>query len=204
MIEMFYKGGLMMYPIAFASIVALAVFIERMWALRRINIFSTNLVIAIRNIKSDEDVENLKTVAAAQESVLSRLVLFLLPYRELPMDEQKDIIEEQGRQEIRFLHQRLGIMETIAGVAPLLGLLGTVLGMIRVFAGLNMAGIVKATSLSGGIAEALITTAAGLIIGIPTLIVYNYLESISKEHILDLEQYLNQLIHNLNLLRRKK
>jgi biopolymer transport protein ExbB len=202
MVEMFYKGGIMMYPILLASVIALAVFIERMWALRRVNILSTSLIQAIQNIKAAEDVQQLNRVAAAQDNVLSRLVLFLLNYRDLSRDEQKDIIEEQGRQEIRYLRLRLGILETVAGISPLLGLLGTVLGMIRVFAGLNMDGIVKAASLSGGIAEALITTAFGLIIGIPTLIVFNYLESKSKEYVLDLEQYLNQLIHNLNLLRR--
>ena len=202
MVEMFYKGGIMMYPILLASVIALAVFIERIWALRRVNILSTSLIQAIQNIKNEKDIMQLNNVAAAQDNVLSRLVLFLLNYKDLSREEQKEIIEEQGRQEIRYLRLRLGILETVAGISPLLGLLGTVLGMIRVFSGLNMEGIVKAASLSGGIAEALITTAFGLIIGIPTLIAFNYLESRSKEYVLDLEQYLNQLIHNLNLIKR--
>lgn len=203
MIELFLKGGLMMYPLALASIIALAVFIERLWTLRDINIFSGSLVQSIVNVKRQDDLDTLHKISAAQDNVLSRLVLFLLNYRDLNRDEQKEIIEEQGRQEIRFLRQKLGIIETIAGIAPLLGLLGTVLGMIRVFSGLNMQGLVKAASLSGGIAEALITTATGLIIGIPALIGYNYLANRSENFVLDLEQYLNQLIHNMNLIRRK-
>lgn len=203
MIELFVKGGLMMYPLALASIIALAVFIERLWILRVINIFSLSLVQAITNVKRADDLDTLHKISAAQDNVLSRLVLFLLNYRDLSRDEQKEIIEEQGRQEIRFLRQKLGIIETIAGIAPLLGLLGTVLGMIRVFSGLNMQGLVKAASLSGGIAEALITTATGLIIGIPALIGYNYLANRSENFVLDLEQYLNQLIHNMNLIRQR-
>jgi biopolymer transport protein ExbB len=172
MSDLFTRGGIMMYPLLVASIVALAVLVERLWMLRKTNIYSGSLLQAIAAIKSEKDVDSMERIAAAQDNVLARLVLFLLNYRQLSRDEQKEIVEEQGRQEIRFLRQRLGIIETIAGIAPLIGLLGTVLGMIRVFTGLNMQGLVKAASLSGGIAEALITTAAGLIIGIPALVVY--------------------------------
>jgi biopolymer transport protein ExbB len=202
MSDLFTRGGIMMYPLLVASIVALAVLVERLWMLRKTNIYSGSLLQAIAAIKSEKDVDSMERIAAAQDNVLARLVLFLLNYRQLSRDEQKEIVEEQGRQEIRFLRQRLGIIETIAGIAPLIGLLGTVLGMIRVFTGLNMQGLVKAASLSGGIAEALITTAAGLIIGIPALVVYNYLSAKAETFVLDLEQHLNQLIHNLNLLKR--
>ena len=204
MVDLFLRGGPMMYPLLLVSIIALAVFIERLWALRRVNILSINLVQAIANLKSTSDLDNLHKIAAAQDNVLSRLLLFLMNYSDLSRDEQKEIVEEQSRQEIRYLRHRLGIIETIAGIAPLMGLLGTVLGMIRVFAGLNMQGIVKAASLSGGIAEALITTATGLIIGIPALVVYNFLASRSENFVLDLEQYLNQFTHNVNLLKGKE
>ena len=204
MIDLFLRGGLMMYPLLLVSIMALAVFIERLWALRRVNILSINLVQAIANLKSQKELDNMQKIAAAQDNVLSRLVLFLMNYSDLSREEQKEIVEEQSRQEIRSLRQRLGIIETIAGIAPLMGLLGTVLGMIRVFAGLNVQGVVKAASLSGGIAEALITTATGLIIGIPALVIYNFLASRSENFVLDLEQYLNQFIHNVNLLKGKE
>ena len=203
MIDLFLRGGLMMYPLLLVSIMALAVFIERLWALRRVNILSINLVQAIANLKSQKELDNMQKIAAAQDNVLSRLVLFLMNYSNLSREEQKESVEEQSRQEIRSLRQRLGIIETIAGIAPLMGLLGTVLGMIRVFAGLNVQGVVKAASLSGGIAEALITTATGLIIGIPALVIYNFLASKSESFVLDLEQYLNQFIHNVNLLKGK-
>jgi biopolymer transport protein ExbB len=133
MLELFLDGGIMMYPLLLASVLALAIFTERLFALRRKNILSNNLIQTISGLRKKEDLERLETIAAGQENTLSRLVLFLLQFKHLQRDEQKEIIEEQGRQEIRFLKKRLKVLDTIAGVAPLLGLLGTVLGMIRVF-----------------------------------------------------------------------
>jgi biopolymer transport protein ExbB len=198
MLELFLDGGIMMYPLLLASVLALAIFTERLFALRRKNILSNNLIQTISGLRKKEDLERLETIAAGQENTLSRLVLFLLQFKHLQRDEQKEIIEEQGRQEIRFLKKRLKVLDTIAGVAPLLGLLGTVLGMIRVFAGLNLDGVVKAASLSGGISEALLTTATGLFIGIPALLAYNFLAARAETFVLDLEQYLNQLIHSIH------
>ena len=111
------------------------------------------------------------------------------------------MLEEAGRQEATKLTRRLGVLETVAAVAPLLGLLGTVLGMIRVFATISVAGLGNPETLSSGISEAMITTAAGLIIGIPALVAHNWLNGRADGIIFQLEFYASKV---LDTLRRRQ
>jgi biopolymer transport protein ExbB len=113
----------------------------------------------------------------------------------------RDVLEESGRQEATRLTRRLGILETVAAVSPLLGLLGTVLGMIRVFATISLAGLGNPETLSSGISEAMVTTAAGLIIGIPALVAHNWLNGRADRIIFDLEFYSSKV---LDTLRRRR
>ena len=113
----------------------------------------------------------------------------------------RDALQEAGRQESVRLTRHLGILETVAAVAPLLGLLGTVTGMIRVFTAISAQGLGDAESLSGGISEAMYTTAFGLAIGIPALVAHNWLESRAKRIVFDLECYATKV---LDTLRRRK
>ena len=107
-------------------------------------------------------------------------------------------IEDQGRQEVRQLERGLTLLETIAVSSPLLGLLGTVLGMIQVFTVIQEQGIGQASALSGGISEALVTTVTGLFIGIPVLFFYNMFTKRAENFVLDIEKYSNFLIQKLH------
>ena len=110
-------------------------------------------------------------------------------------------MEHQGRQEIVHLERGLGLLETIAAIAPLLGLLGTVLGMIEVFDVVAQQGAGQAQELSGGISQALITTATGLSIGIPALVAYNYFVGKAERLVLDIEDHTDRLIQSVLLFR---
>ncbi len=111
-------------------------------------------------------------------------------------------MEDQGRQEIRELERGLSLLETIAVVSPLFGFLGTVLGMEKVFNVIKELGVGQAAALSGGIAEALITTIAGLFIGVPALIFYNYFTGRAENYVLDIEKHSNYLIQKLFHLKK--
>ena len=113
--------------------------------------------------------------------------------------EIKELITDEGRQQVRDLEKGLVILETVAGIAPLLGLFGTVLGMIRVFDTISKIGVGQASALSGGISEALITTAVGLSIGIPALVFFNYFTSRAENLILDIEKYSTTLLQKIHV-----
>ncbi|MCK5439649.1 MAG: MotA/TolQ/ExbB proton channel family protein, partial [Gemmatimonadetes bacterium] len=119
-------------------------------------------------------------------------------------DEIRERVEHQGRQEIARLERGLGLLETIAAIAPLLGLLGTVLGMIEVFDVVSQQGAGQAQELSGGISQALITTATGLSIGIPALVAYNYFVGKAERLVLDIEDHTDRLIQTVLLFREAK
>ena len=133
MIDLFLRGGLMMYPLLLVSIMALAVFIERLWALRRVNILSINLVQAIANLKSQKELDNMQKIAAAQDNVLSRLVLFLMNYSDLSREEQKEIVRlldkifdiEDKSKELIKLEEHIDLLEKSILSKAFRGELGT-------------------------------------------------------------------------------
>jgi biopolymer transport protein ExbB len=109
----------------------------------------------------------------------------------------RDVLQETGRQEAVRIQRHLNILEVVAATAPLLGLLGTVTGMIRVFSGISAVGLQDPEVLSGGISEAMVTTAAGLIIGIPSLVAYHWLQGRADAVIFELERYASQVLGTL-------
>lgn len=199
MLELFSKGGWIMYFLLLSSIVALAVTIERLLYLRRKKILVPDIITALDQIKAPEDLNLTQSICQKFDGPFSRILLTTIENRDLSAEELRSLVEDDGRQAVRSLERGLGTLETVAAIAPLLGLLGTVLGMIKVFDVIQTLGVGQAKALSGGISEALITTAAGLMIGIPVLIVYNYFRHRSEVFILDIEKYvvllLNKLIH---------
>jgi biopolymer transport protein ExbB len=195
------KGGVMMIPLAFCSVLGLAIIIERAIALRRKQILVPEIVSVIENIDGPEDFSLAKAICDKYQGPFANIIRVGLESRDLPREEVKETILDQGRQEIRELERGLSALETIAGVAPLLGLLGTVTGMIKVFAVISRIGVGQAEALSGGISEALITTAAGLSIGITALIAYNYFSNKAENLVLDIEKYSSQLLRKLRLVR---
>ncbi len=201
MIELFERAGIMMYPLALASLIALAFIIERAISLRKRKILVPEILSVVNNFSSLKDIDLAKTICEKYEGPLPNVIKLGLQNYHLPKSEIKEILEDQGRQEIRALERGLPVLETIAAIAPLLGLLGTVLGMVRVFAVIKDQGIGQTAALSGGISEALLTTVTGLFIGIPVLIAYNYFTSKSESLVLDIEKYTNQLIQKINKLK---
>jgi len=193
-----------MYPLVFSSILALAVALERFWYLRRRKILIPEIISVLDQIKSPGDLHLAKSICDKFKGPFSRIVQTGINNNDLPTDELRILVEDEGRQEVRILQRGLTTLETIAGIAPLMGLLGTVLGMIKVFNVIETLGVGQAKALSGGISEALITTATGLIIGIPVYIAYNYFNNRAEAFILDMEKYVILLLNKLIRFRRKE
>ena len=202
MLELFERGGIMMYPLALASVIALTIIIERFLSLRRKKIIIPEIITVIEQFSTYEDVQLARNICSKYDGPLSNLIKLGLNNKDLDRKEIRELIEDQGRQEIRQLERGMTILETIAVSAPLLGLLGTVLGMIQVFNVIKDQGIGQAAALSGGISEALITTVTGLFIGIPALILYNYFTKKAENFVLDIEKYSNFLIQKLHSLNK--
>jgi len=204
MIEFFEKGGIMMYPLVLASLVALAFVIERAVSLRRRKILIPEIISVVNNFSSLNDIDLARTICGKYDGPLSSVIKLGLQNHHMPHGEIREILEDQGRQEIRTLEKGLVVLETIAAIAPLMGLLGTVLGMVRVFAVIKEQGIGQTAALSGGISEALLTTVSGLFVGIPVLIAFNYFTSKSENLVLDIEKYTNQLVQKIIRMKTKK
>ena len=161
------KGGIMMIPLALCSVLALAVFIQKIFDLRRRKVLVPEIISVIEKISGPRDISLAMNICNEKSGPFANIIKAALENRQLNKQEIKELITDEGRQQIRNLERGLVILETVAGVAPLLGLLGTVIGMIKVFTIISEVGVGQASALSGGISEALITTAVGLSIGIP-------------------------------------
>ena len=204
MLELFHRAGIMMYPLTLASLIAVAFIIERSISLRKRKILIPEIISVVSNFSSVKDIELARTICSRYDGPLSNVIKLGLENYNLPKIEIKEILEDQGRQEIRKLERGLGVLETIAAIAPLMGLLGTVLGMVEVFEVIKDQGIGQTAALSGGISQALLTTVTGLFIGIPVLIAYNYFTSKSENLILDIEKYTNDLVQKIVHLKSDK
>jgi len=192
------KGGVLMIPLFLCSILSLAVIIEKLFTLRARKVLPPEIAKVVQNYSSEDDISLVTSVCRQNKSLLARIILIVLNHRNLAYQRMKEEIVNNVRQELRSLEKRLGILETIASVAPILGLLGTVVGMIKVFSVITSQGVGNASALSGGISEALITTAFGLTVAIPALICYNYFTRKSEDLILDIENITNNLVKNIN------
>ncbi|HIZ89114.1 MAG: MotA/TolQ/ExbB proton channel family protein [Mucispirillum sp.] len=170
--ELIQKGGITMYPIILLSVIALAVFLERLISLRKEKYvpkaFYEQLVSLLKKKNINEAVE----VCKANKSALARISETIITNTDLPLSRLLEVAEESGRSEVSKLDKFLPSLQTIVAIAPLLGLLGTVLGMIKIFDVIALQGTGSAEALSSGIAEALLTTAAGLVVAIPAQIFY--------------------------------
>ncbi|MCK9995700.1 MAG: MotA/TolQ/ExbB proton channel family protein [Candidatus Krumholzibacteria bacterium] len=199
--EMILAGRYMMIPIILASMVGMAVLIERIYVLRQRSIIVPEIAEAVMTLSASQDLSVAYAICERRPGPFATLVKSGLDHANNDWTIIRDVLEETGRQEATRLTRRLGVLETVAAVTPLLGLLGTVLGMIRVFATISAAGLGNPETLSSGISEAMVTTAAGLIIGIPALVAYNWLNGRADRIIFDLEYYSSKV---LDTLRRRQ
>jgi biopolymer transport protein ExbB len=194
------KGGIIMYPLFLCSIAALAVAIEKSISLRRRKIIIPEVVAVLENVKAPNDFSLAVSICEKHNGPLANVVRISLENPGLPREELKEALLDQGRQEVHQLERGLGVLETVAGIAPLLGLLGTVLGILKVFKVIADLGVGQAAALAGGISEALITTIAGLFIGIPALVAYNYFAHKAEALVLEIEKYSNRLLARIGAI----
>jgi len=199
--ELIRSGNVMMIPLGLCSLVGLTVFLERLYALRRGRIIYPEVAEAVATLDAGPDLGVARAILDRRPGPFASIVRAGLEHADDDWTIVRDVLQEAGRQEAVRISRNLGVLETVAAVAPLLGLLGTVTGMIRVFSTVSSAGLGDPELLSGGISEAMITTAAGLIIGIPTLVAYNWLRGRADAIIFELEQHATSL---LDALRRRK
>jgi biopolymer transport protein ExbB len=200
MLEIVQAGGWLMLPIIGCSVVAVAIVLERLWTLQEKRVLPVSVANQVWEWvqQSQLDVNHIQQVH--QSSPLGQVLAAGLAYRHAPREVLKEVVEDAGRHVAHDLEHYLNALGTIAAISPLLGLLGTVSGMIRSFTAITAEGVGNPTVLAGGISEALITTAAGLTVAIPALIAYRYLRGrvdslvvkIEKESIRFIEALLHQ------------
>ena len=191
------KGGIIMYPLFLCSIAALAVVIEKSIALRRRKVIIPEVVGRAGERQGPQRLRPGRLHLRKAPRPLANIIRISLENHGLPREELKEALLDQGRQEVHQLERGLGVLETVAGIAPLLGLLGTVLGILKVFKVMPVMGVGQAAALAGGISEALITTIAGLFIGIPALVAYNYFAHKAEALVLEIEKYSNRLLDKI-------
>ena len=188
MFEMVQAGGWLMLPILLCSVIALAIVGERFWSLQQKRINPATLVSQVWQWYKSDNLTDQNIEALAKSSPLGRVLAAGLVNRHHPREIMKESIEDTGRQVVVELERYLNTLGTIASITPLLGLLGTVIGMIKVFAAITSFGVGNPGVLAGGISEALITTAAGLSVAIPSLIFYRYFRGKVDELVIKMEE----------------
>lgn len=188
MLELVKAGGWLMLPIILSSVIALAIIAERLWSLQVRRVLPKHLVAQVWRWEKIHqlDKEHLKELQAS--SPLGAILAAGIVNRQQHRDVMKESIEDTGRHVVHELERYLNSLGTIAAITPLLGLLGTVIGMIKVFATITTQGVGDPGALAGGISEALITTAAGMSVAIPTLMFYRYFRGRVRMLVLKMEQ----------------
>ncbi len=192
------RGGILMIPIAICSIVALAIILERFFSLRRASIDTREFMDMMRQVLRQNRMQDAVEICDEVDAPIARIMRAgILKYNRAKED-IREAIEDAGHLEIPRLERYLSALATCANIAPLLGLLGTVAGMIKAFAQIQaLQGQVSPSDLAEGISNALVTTAAGLSVAIPTLVAYNYFVTRVENMILEMEISSSELIELL-------
>jgi len=191
--EFIEKGGVIALPLVLASVVAIGVILERFFSTRRFKVLPKNLDLQISELVRAGKLEEAISICRRDDSPLARILVSGLRrisvYKGVvPRQELLEVVELTGKRELTTLQKHIGILGTIAAIAPLLGLLGTVLGIIKSFAVIEASGIGNPQLLAGGISEALIATASGICIAVPAVIFYRYFLAHSRTLGLELEE----------------
>ena len=198
MLELVQAGGWLMVPILLCSVIAAAIIVERLWTLRTRKVIPEKLMTGIWNLLKQEQLTEKHIVEIERGSPLGRVLSAGLINRHLSRDMVRESIEDTGRFVVHDLERFLNTLGTISTITPLLGLLGTVIGMIKVFTAITTVGVGDPATLAGGISEALITTAAGLTVAIPSVIFHRYLKRKIDELVVGMEQEAMKLVEVLH------
>ena len=202
--EIVRAGGPFMWPIIICSIAAAGILLERLWTLQRKRVLPQDLIKKVSEL-ADRNQVNPKVIDALEKnSPLGRVLAAALANRHRGREIMMERVEDTGRHVVHELERFLNTLGTIAGVSPLLGLLGTVTGIIRAFNAIQAGGMGDPRALSGGIAEALIATAAGLCVAIPALISYRYLRGRVDGIVVEMEKHAIRMADALESARSRE
>lgn len=195
--EYVLAGGWLMAPLLLCSVLAMVIVLERAWRLRRSQVLPRGLVEQVSGWAQQRELDHKHIESLRQNSPLGQVLAAALVNRDRAREVVKEAVEDTGRHVVHELERFLNTLGTIAGISPLLGLLGTVIGMIKVFSAIMQVGVGDPAPLAGGISEALITTAAGLTIAIPSFFFYRYFRGKVRAYVVAMEQQALQLIHSI-------
>ena len=198
MFEIVVAGGIVMVPIILCSILAVAITLERLWTLREQRVVPAELTDKVWQWVENRTLSDKQVMALQQHSPLGSVLAAGLATRHRERSVMIQAIEDAGRHVAHDLERFLNTLGTIAAVSPLLGLLGTVTGMIRTFKAITVAGVGNPAAMAGGIAEALITTAAGLLVAIPALFAYRYLRGRVDALVIQMEKESIKLVQAID------
>ena len=195
MLDIMLKGGVIMWIIALLSLIAAIIIIERLLYIRRIKVDEEKMINRLKSTLEKRHFDEALSICETNPSPITNLMKVGIDYRDYPRETIREVILDAANQEVPKLEKHLPALGTISYIAPLLGLLGTVVGNIEAFGVLGRFGVVGDPGLlAKGIAEALLTTAAGIIVAIPAVIFYNHLVSKVNHMMIRLENRVNELV----------
>ena len=194
MFEMVQAGGWLMVPIIICSVISVAICVERFWTLRPGQVAPRNLLAQVWSWIRNNQMDNRRLKEVRNGSPLGQILVAGLSNSRHGREIMKESIEETAGHVVHEMERYLNTLGTIAVITPLLGLLGTVIGMIKVFSALQLEGTGNAAVLAGGISQALITTAAGLTVAIPSLFFYRFFVRRVDELVIEMEQEAIKLV----------
>ena len=197
MFEIVSAGGWLMLPLILCSVIAAAITAERLWFLQRKKVLPADLSAKVTAWAERRQLDERHVKALEESSPLGRILAAGVARRDARREIIKEAIEDAGRYVVHDLERFLNTLGTIVGISPLLGLLGTVVGMVKVFAAIRLQGVGDPSALAGGISEALITTAAGLSVAVPALIAHRYLRRRVDTLVLEMERDAMRLVDAL-------
>ena len=206
MLEFVRAGGWVMVPILFCSVLAMAIVVERYWSLRRAKVAPPRLASEVWQALQAGKLSDARLLEIQKGSALGRIFAAALAGQSTDRDTMKERVEDVGRHVVHELERYLSALGTIAAITPLLGLLGTVIGMIKVFTVITAQGVGDPSILADGIKEALFTTAGGLGVAIPALIFYRHFQARVDSLVLSMEQdalRLVEAVHSKSAARGK-
>lgn len=192
--EFLSKGGPLMWLIVACSVVAIGYFFDRLFHFHRASIDTRDFVTGIRNLLQRGQTTEALAMCDDTPGPVAQVVKAAVLNHQRPRDEMREAIQDVARAEVARLERGLVVIATVAQIAPLLGFLGTVTGMIRMFMVIQQAPLPNPGDLAGGIWEALLTTAAGLAVAIPTYLAYNFLVTRVQNLVLDMERAANEIV----------
>ena len=198
MLELIKAGGAVMVPILLLAVLALAIVIERFWSLRRKDVLPPGLGEEVREWARGRQLDPQHIDVLRRNSPLGEVLAAALDVRYRPRELIKERVEDVGRHVAHQMERFLNTLGTIASVSPLLGLLGTVFGMIQMFLKILVTGVGDVNQLAGGIGQALISTAGGLCVAIPAVMFHRHFRGLIAGYVVDMEKQAIALLDTID------